>query len=136
MATLQAQVKRGILDEIWYAGQKSALSLTDSIRGFKSARWESIQTGTFVVNTSGGGYSVNFHVPEIFRQLGPDQFFALGQEFLEVMTDARATLVAAGTASPADSDIFTTMMADDRMQSLRSAMLDTTALRFPYATSY
>lgn len=135
MAQLQAQVKRGILDELWYAGQKSALSLEDSIRGFKSARWDSIQTGSFVVNTAGGGYSVSFHVPELFRQLGPDQFFALGQEFLEILTDARATLTTAGQDPTNDALCFSAMMLDDRLQTIRSSMLDTTALRYPYASS-
>lgn len=103
--------------------------MQDTIRGFKSARWQDIQNGTFVVSTSGGGYTASFHVPEIFRQLGPDQFFILGQEFLEILDDAK-------TANPThqDQDLFNDMMSDDRLTRITSTSLDLTVLRFPYAT--
>lgn len=130
MAQLQAQLKRGILDELWESAPDSAGSLLDVIRSFKSARWDSIKTGTFVVNTSGGGYSVSFHVPEMFRQLGPDQFFMLGMEFVDIYNDAVSTLASNGNSSPSDDDIFAGMMADDRMQTVRGVMGDTTMLRY------
>lgn len=136
MAQLQAQLKRAILDELWGpVPEASALTLEDVIRAFKSARWDSIKTGSFVVNTSGGGYSVSFHVPELFRQLGPDQFFMLGQEFLDIRTDAIATLTAAA-ADTSDESVFATMMADDRLQpGHREELGDYTMMRWPSISS-
>ena len=136
MAQLQAELKRGILDELWYlVPETAATTLEEAIRSFKSARWSSISSGLFVINTSGGGYSVSFSNPELFRQLGPDQFFMLGQEFLDILTDARATLTTAGT-DQTDDNLFATMMADDRLQrGHREELGDFTMQRWPAIAS-
>ena len=137
MAQLQAQLKRGILDELWYAVPESTDKglLESAIRAFKSARFENIKTGLYISSTSGGGYSVSFAQPELFRQLGPDQFFMLGMEFLDILTDAKATLSAAGT-DDTDENLFQTMMADDRLQPGQRVMYgDYTMLRWPSISS-
>jgi hypothetical protein len=137
VAQLQAQLKRGILDELWYAVPEELKdgALEATIRAFKSARWDAIKTGTFVVSTSGGGYSVSFSMPELFRQLGPDQFFMLGQEFLDVMADAKVTVANAGQ-EVTDANVFDTMMADDRLQpGCRTTLGDFTMQRWPSIAS-
>lgn len=130
MAQLQAQLKRGILDEIWYQAKSVASSLEVAIRGFKSVRFDDIKRGTFVSSTSGGGHSVTFHIPELFRQLGPDQFFMLGQEFLDLFATVTANQTAAGLPTDDDS-LFAAMMASDQMQTVTGVMVDTTSLRWP-----
>ena len=136
MAQLQAQLKRGILDELWNAVPVKADegALEAAIRGFKSARFEAIQTGTYIVNTSGGGYSVSFAAPELFRQLGPDQFFMLGMEFLDILTDAITTL-AANNITATNEALFACMMADDRLTGSRIQMGDFSLQRWPSISS-
>lgn len=132
MAQLQAQLKRGILDELWQIAKVQNIALEDAIRAFKSRSWNLIRTGQFVIASAGSGHSVTFASPELFRQLTPDQYMMLGMEFLEVMADAITTNAFSGDLTPEQQQtVFTTMMADDRLQTVRAVGADFTTLRWP-----
>jgi hypothetical protein len=132
VAQLQAQLKRGILDELWQIAKVQNITLEDAIRDFKSASWNRIRTGQFVIASAGAGHSVTFASPELFRNLTQDQYMMLGMEFLEVMADAITTNGFSGDlTSDQQQTVFTTMMADDRLQTVRSHGQDYTTLRWP-----
>jgi hypothetical protein len=126
MATLAAELKRAILDELWYTAPEG-VGLEACIRAYKSSRFADVKTGRFVTNTSGGGYAVSFNVPEIVRQLTPEQLLMLCQEYLELLDSCRVIL--GGT--PSDDDLFQSMMQQDQMQTVRELQRDYTCLRWP-----
>ena len=128
MAQIQAELKRAILDELWNAvPQNSAATLEEIIRKFKSGMWPNIKNGSFVNATSANGNQVSREIPAYVRQLSPDQFFMLGQEFLELQTLAISTL--GGT--PDDDAVYSEMQSSDSMQTVRRIGGDYTGLRFP-----
>jgi hypothetical protein len=62
--------------------------------------------------------------------MNPEEVLALAQEYREVYTDAKAALIAAGNATPSDSQILAEMMGDDRMIGATSVQKDFSQLRY------
>lgn len=133
MATLTAQKKRGFLGAIYRAQQKlgGAQTLREALEAYQDARFSPVQSGRLLVGSSGAGHAASFRVPGIQHELTEEAVFDLSQELLEIYDSAVSVLVTAGTASPTDPQIYTGMLADDRMQTIRDFMGDYTATRLP-----
>lgn len=130
MARIPAEIKRGLLQFLADQAQDSGITLLAALKAYSKARFEEIQSGRFVVSTSGNGSSVSFYTAPVGMPLQPDQFAAVAQEFREVFTTALATLQTAGTANPTDAQLLSTMLADDRLQTVTEARLDVTLMRW------
>jgi hypothetical protein len=135
---IQAAIKRGFLRQIYEQARNSTVYLNDALLAFQGSIFSpSFKTGRILVNTSGGGQSAYFEVPQLGRQYTVDQIFALSEELLEIYSDVVAQLQAATpsfdpNASAANqTTTFNTMMDDDRLQGVRTQMGDFTGLRIP-----
>lgn len=138
MVYIQAAIKRGFLRQIYEQAKAATAYLGDALLAFQGSVFTpAFKTGRILVNTSGSGQSASFEVPQIGKQYSQDQIFALSEELLEIYSDAVAQLQAETpsfnpTASPANQQtVFDTMMADDRLQGVRTQMGDFTGLRIP-----
>lgn len=134
MAQLQAQLKRGLLQFICDQADDNSVALGDALKGFHKSRFAEIQTGKFVVSTSGAGKSVSFYIAPSGSQMQPEQITILSQEFREVYATALTTLTDAGTAyDAADSAynavILAAMLDDDRLHGVREYTCDFGGLR-------
>ncbi len=133
MAQLQAQFKRGCLRSLFRAASTQALTLYNALTNYQDSLFAIVQKGRTIGSTASNGHSLSFKMPPVFDQLTQDQAFQLSEEFLAIYTDALTVLNL--SAIPADqtqdNNIFNTMLADDRLQSITHYGTDYTAIRFP-----
>jgi len=92
-----------------------------------------VQKGRTITSTASNGHSISFKIPPVFDQLTQDQAFQLSEEFIAIYTDALTVLNLSEIPSDQtqDNNIFNTMMADDRLQTITDFRKDYTSLRFP-----
>jgi hypothetical protein len=136
---IQSAIKRGFLRQLYAQCADSTVYLQDALLAFQASIFTpSFKTGRVVVNTSGGGQSASFNVPQLGGQFSQEQVFALSEELLEVYDTAVATLAAATPGFNPQADdttsepaVFNTMLEDDRLQGVRVMHGDFTAIRLP-----
>ena len=131
MVRIQSEIKRGFLRSLWREGKAAAATLAETLNGFQDAQFSQIRTGQILISTSGGGYSTSLRIPNLSDQITNEQFTALAEEYQTIYGD----VVTQIGGSPTDDTIFAAMIADDRLQGVRSFMGDYTGLHFP-AVSY
>lgn len=130
---LQAAIKKAFLRCLWNNGQNSASTLLELLTAFQLSGFSALKTGRLIVNTSGGGYSTSFQVPEIGAQFKQEQIFALSEEFFGLYESAIYTLSQSDppVTDPTDAQIYQTMMSSDSLQGYRTTMTDVTMIRYP-----
>ena len=114
--------------------EDNSVAIGAALKSFHKSRFTDIQSGKFVVSTSGAGKSVSFYIPPSTSQMQPEQVTILAQEFREVFNDALVTLTDAGTtydsSDPAyNAAILAAMMDDDRLWGVREFTSDFGGLR-------
>jgi len=129
VAQLQAQLKRGLLEYLCDQADDSAVPLGVALKAFHRSRFSEIQSGKFVVSTSGAGKSVSFYIAAQGSQLQPESITVTSQEFREVFRTALVTLTAAGTTydqndAQYNQTILSAMLDDDRLQGVTSFSCD------------
>lgn len=76
--------------------------LQDHLLDLAEQRFAETQRGKIVIGTSGNGRATTLQIPEDFTPLDASELVA---EVLNRYDEARAALIAAGTASPTDAQI-------------------------------
>lgn len=146
MAAIKGEIKRGILQAIWDAVeddiaaqempstvpdfQPIIVTLEDGLKAFHRMGFESIKSGRLSIGSSGLSHEVKWAAPAMWRGFSQEEVFSLAQELREVHADALITLSAQGIGSPTQTQIFNTMMADDRLQTVTSTYRDHTMIRW------
>src|ERR1044071_3626475 len=131
MAVLRAEIKRGFLRSLFRQSEANAVTLEAALGAFQDQGFKAIKAGKLVIASSGAGHSVQFAVPDAWRSFSQEEVFSLSEELFQVFDDAKAMLIANGTAEPDDDSIYTAMTADDRLQTVTSLQKDNSPLRFP-----
>lgn len=138
MALIQAEIKRGFLRSLYRAACGAAQNpdnvglLKPALEAFQDSGFAALKSGKLLFATSAAGKNVQFQAPPIGAQFTQEQVFALTEEFLAVYDSALITLSAASINNPTDAQIFQCMLADDRINAVRSYMVDFTLGRFPW----
>lgn len=151
MATVKAQLKRGLLQWIYDAlilgtivddlgitvppgVTFSITTLEQALIWFQRSLAPEIRTGKITTGSTGYQHGTTFAQPSVWRSLTPDELFAAAQEFREVYKDAVITATAAQAPSAVtDSCILAAMMADDRLQTVTRTQSDYTLIRLPWS---
>jgi len=131
VAQLKAELKRAALSSLYRQAQKTSTALADALANFQDANWQQLKRGKLVIASTGAGDSVTYSIPQVWQSFTQDEFLCLTQELIEVYSSALVTLSAQGNSSPSDDDIFATMLADDRLQSVTSLYHDHSLGRWP-----
>lgn len=131
MAQLKAELKQAALQSLYRKAQKNSTALIDALGNFQDANWDQLKRGKTVIASSGAGHSVTFAIPQVWQSFTQDEFLCLTAELINVYNDARITLSSNGNSTPSDDDIFNTMLADDRLQSVTSLYHDHSLGRWP-----
>lgn len=116
----------------------NATPLLDALNAYQVACLAGpIQYGKLIEVTSQNGHSTKFRVPVPGEYFSQTDVAELSQEFLEVYDSAVCTLasqvppVVSVTPGDIDGQIFTTMLADDRLQGISSLRHDYTLTGWP-----
>jgi hypothetical protein len=131
MAALQAEIKRGVLRTLFRQSQTDVVKLSDSLARFQDSGFDGIKSGRLVITSAGFGRSVGFAPPASWQQFTQEQIFSLSEELLATYDTAKSNLAASGNASPTDQQIFDSMMADDRLQTVTSVQKDWSTINWP-----
>jgi hypothetical protein len=129
MANLPAQIKRAFLQslfdlvqdgtatELLATGETDAAipDLLAALKAFQKMQFGALSTGKSSIGSTGFAHGTQWQGYQLLRAFNPEEVFSLAQELREVYTDARARLVAAGDATPADPAVVAEMFDDDRM---------------------
>jgi|SRR5882724_2226452 len=146
MANLTAEFKRATLQSIYDAVRKGfanivlttgtpldddpIIAFEDGLIAFQQRGFNANKDGKTIIATAGLGHDVKWSMPAQWRSLSPDEVFSLAQEFREVFNAAVISLSTQGVNPMTDLQILTTMLADDRMQTVTSTVRDFTLLRW------
>jgi hypothetical protein len=129
---LRAELKRAFLRSLARSAADSGeATLLSVLEAFQEQALSPVKSGHLIVGTSGNGSSVSFRVPPFGSEVTPEEILALSEELLTIYTDSLTTLANGGNTSPADATMITTMLADDRMQTIKAVQQDYTILRWP-----
>jgi hypothetical protein len=131
MARLRAEIKRGFLRSLWRAASQAQIPLAECLSAFQDRGFQWIRDGRIIVNTAGGGYSTGFNVNEMWKELTPEEVFALSEEFFARLEEAQTTLTNSGLDATDDNLLFQAIMVSDWMQTVRSFQGDYTVMRWP-----
>jgi hypothetical protein len=144
MALLRAELKRAFLQwlydlvedgtapEVLATGETDMAipDLVTALKAFQKQQAGALSTGKSSVGSSGFAHSTQWQGWSVLRAMNPEEVLALAQEYREVYADAKAALIAAGNATPSDSQILAGMMDDDRMIGASSVTKDFSQLRY------
>lgn len=145
MAALKAELKRSFLQRIYDSFKAETLwedltgdteegptiaTFEDALKAFQQYCFGNVKDGKTLTQTSGLGHETRWAIPMVWRAFSEDEVMSMAQEFREVYTDAILTLATNGNNSPTDAQVLSTMMADDRLQSVTSTQRDYTLLRW------
>ncbi len=133
MANIKCESKRALVS--YLSRSPEATDLLSALEAEQDRIVVALKSGKILTASSGAGFSATF---SIIGALAPDEMFGLSQELIEVYTDARAALVAAGAFLSGSTDylhddplILARMMLDDRMNAVTRYQTDFTAIRIP-----
>jgi hypothetical protein len=146
MAALKAELKRAFLQSIYDAYKAETLladltgdtdgpaivTFEDALKAFQHYCFGNVKDGKTLFHTAGLGHETRWALPMQWRSFSEDEVFSMGQEFREVHNEAIVTLADAGNIHPNDSAILSTMMANDRMQTVTDTQRDFTLLRWSH----
>ena|SRR6266581_7535427 len=138
---LKAALKRSFLRSLMVSVQQQTaaidlnsdneiFTLSGAIDAFLLLGFRDLSRGKSTIGTLGFQHESRFAVPEKWRAFNPEDLMEFQGELRELYDDALVTL---GTGSHSDTEIFNTMLADDRMQTITSTQKDWTVARFPWA---
>lgn len=123
---VETAIKRGWLRRIYAQVTAGTFaSLTLALASAENARIDAVSSGT-ISSVSGNGHSVSFATQG--DAPGQDDFAACISELQDTYDAARAALVAAGTPSPSDANIYAEMMY--RLQPVRVTTKDFSQMRW------
>ncbi len=133
MVYIQAVKKRGFLRQIAEGAKRAASTLKESLVAAQGAVFTAnFQKGRLLVSTSGSGQSGSFEIGVQGKEFTQDNVFALFEELIQVCDDTVNAGLAADTGTPADTDeLFTQMLADDRLEGITERGLDVTLIGTP-----
>ena len=142
MAGIQAEIKRGFLRSLYRqvttalastspGGAPQALTLQRALDAFQDQGFSALQRGRIIIKASGAGRNTELAVPDAIQSFTQEQVFSLTEEFEQVYADALVNLANAGNKSPTDAQIFSVMIADDRLATITSVQKDYTLMRWP-----
>ena len=140
MVQVPSELKRLFLQSI-FDQLGGGISLLDALKAFSLAQFTQLQSGRLIVSTAGGGYSTTLKMPGSGR-FEQDQVGAMAQQFREIYSDVISNALVAippvtlNTDGTDDATILASMLADDRMQGVRTSMIDVTGLRYPVTGPY
>lgn len=115
-------IKRLFVRVIYTGLAESGLSLSDTLMDLATGSYTETSKGKFITGSSAAGRTVSFQVPPAGRGLTQLEVAEIISELLDLYDETRAALVAYGTASPTDAQIYAEMM--DRLQQRRVVRSD------------
>lgn len=121
MASVATTFKRLFLRNLLWSAQDSGKSLYDVLKTAAQARLSETERGKFLVSTAANGHSAEWEVP---RDLSPQSIVELLSQLLDRYDEAKAYLIAEGTASPTDQQIHDEML--EKLKAVRSYRHDFT----------
>lgn len=107
---LSTKFKRGFLRKIYREANAAGESLLGQLELLQDARFEAVKTGFVLVSTSANGRSAQLAQVSANSGLTAESLAELSEELLTRYDEAETYLIAEGTASPTDAQIFTEML--------------------------
>ena len=98
--------RRALLRTLYDECSDTGLTLTQAISALRKARVQSTHSGAIIRTTATNGHSIELET----AQCTPADIAAIASQFEDIYTNARAALIAAGTASPTDEEIKDKML--------------------------
>lgn len=125
MASVATTFKRLFVRNLLWSAQEAGSTLFSQLKSAAQARFQSTATGKILIATAANGHSHNWQIPNYFT---PQDAAELIEELITRYEEARAALIAGGTASPTDQQIYDELM--DQLQPVRSVARDFSLGRF------
>lgn len=107
MASVSTDLKRLFIRQLLWTAEESGGTLIDALKDLAKAALRKTKNGKILVSTSGNGHVSNWEVSQDFT---PTDAAELASELLDRYDEAKAALIAAGTASPTDAQINAEML--------------------------
>ncbi len=107
MASVSTDLNRLFIRQLLWTSEEGGQTLLDALKDLAKAALKKTQNGKALVATSGNGHSATY---EVSKDFSPTDAAELASELLDRYDEAKAALIAAGTASPTDAQINAEML--------------------------
>lgn len=110
VAAISAELKRLFIRGLKWDSEESGATLAATLKAAARAKLKSTQTGLVLVSVSSRGHSTEYQLPQGGAGFTPTNLAELCEEMLNTYDRAKADIIASGTASPTDDQIFSEMI--------------------------
>src|SRR5690348_8363520 len=110
MSRVSTDYKRLFVQALKWDSEDQSIEFFAALKSAARARYSETSAGRLLIGTSGNNKSVTFAIPQ-GAELTPTIIAELIGELLRNYDEAKAALVAAGTATPTDAEIYAELLA-------------------------